>query len=66
MAKVKKHCLRARKSPNLPKVGVAKHKVDVANLKVGGTAAPPTVHIGKSARGRQIKICLNINSDIII
>ena len=43
MAKVKNHCFRARKAPNLPKVGVAKHKVGVANLKVGGAAAPPTV-----------------------
>ena len=43
MAKVKNYCFRARKSPNLTKVGVAKHKVGVANLKVGGAAAPPTV-----------------------
>ena len=36
MTKVKNHCFRARKSPNVPKVGVAKHKVGVANLKVVG------------------------------
>ena len=34
MAKVRNHCFRAKKSPNLPKVGVAKHKVGVAKLKV--------------------------------
>ena len=50
MAKVRNHCFRARKSPNLPKVGVAKQKVGGANHKVGGAAAPPTVGIGNSAR----------------
>ena len=34
---------RVRKPPNLPKVGVAKHKVGGANLKVGGADASPTV-----------------------
>ena len=43
MAKVRNHCFRARKPPNLPKVGVAKHIVGGANLEVGGAAAPPTV-----------------------
>ena len=56
MAKVKNHCFRARKSLNLPKVGVAKHKVGVANLKVGGAAGPPTVGIGNSARGCSMSI----------
>ena len=43
MAKVRHHRFRARNPLNLIKVGVAKHKVGVANLKVGGAAAPPTV-----------------------
>ena len=43
MAKVKNHRFRTSKTPNLTKVGVAKHKVGEANLKVGGAAAPPTV-----------------------
>ena len=42
-ATVRNHCFRARKPPNLPKVGEAKHKVGGANLEVGGAAAPPTV-----------------------
>ena len=40
--KVKNHRFRARKPPNLPKVGVAKRKVGGANLELGGAAAPPT------------------------
>ena len=43
MAKVRNHCFRAIKPPNLPKVGVGKYKVGGANLEVGGTAATPTV-----------------------
>ena len=43
MDKVRHHRFRARKQPNLIKVGVAKHKVGGANIKVGGAAAPPTV-----------------------
>ena len=43
MAKVRNHRFKARNSPNLPKFGVAKHKVGGANLEVGGAAAPPTV-----------------------
>ena len=47
-----RHCrFRPRKSLNLTKVGVAKHKVGGANLKVGGAPALPTVGIGNSARG---------------
>ena len=36
MAEVRNHRFRVRKTLNLTKVGVAKHKV-------GGAAAPPTV-----------------------
>ena len=43
MVKVRHYRFRARNPLNLSKVGVAKHKVSVANLKVGGAAAPPTV-----------------------
>ena len=43
MAKVRNHCFRAKKSPNLPEVGVAKYKVGVANLKIDGTVASSTV-----------------------
>ena len=43
MDKVRTHCFRARKPPNLPKVGVAKQKVGGANLEVGGAAAPSTL-----------------------
>ena len=39
MAKVRHHRFRARKLLNLAKVGVAKHKVGGANLKVGWEAA---------------------------
>ena len=41
--KVRRYRFRARNPLNLTKVGVAKRKVGVANLKVGGVAAPPTV-----------------------
>ena len=36
MAKVRNRHFRAQKPPNIPKVGVAKHKVGGANLEVGG------------------------------
>ena len=49
MTKVNNHRFRARKPLNLTKVGVAKHKVGVSNLNVGGTAAGPNC-IGNSAR----------------
>ena len=38
MAKVRNHRFRARKPSNLPKVGVAKHKVGGAKLEVAGAA----------------------------
>ena len=43
MAKVRNHRFSARKPPNPPKVGVAKHTVGGANLEVSGAAAPPPV-----------------------
>ena len=48
MVEVRHHRFKARNPLNLPKVGVAKHKVGGANLKVGGAAAP-TNCIGNSA-----------------
>ena len=50
MAKVRHYRFRARNPLNLTKVGVAKHKVGVANLKVGGWGSRPTNCIGNSAR----------------
>ena len=43
MAKVRHHRFRARKPLNLTQVVVAKQKVGVANLKVGGASATPIV-----------------------
>ena len=40
--RVKDHHFEAEKLQNLSKTGVTSHKVGVAEVKVGGAAAPPT------------------------
>ena len=42
MANVRHYRFRAINPINITKVGVAKYKVRVANLNVGGAADPPT------------------------
>ena len=62
MAKVRHYRFRTRNPLNLTEVGVAKHKVGVANLKVGGAAAqpvqetPPVIctHVGNWNYAREI------------
>ena len=56
MAKVRHHHFRARISlALLIKVGVAKHDVIGANLKVGAATAPPTIE-----ETPPVDICLKI------
>ena len=55
MAKVRNHRFKARNSPHLPKVGVAKHKVGGAKLEVGGppnVQETPPVPVTRSGRMR--------------